>query len=94
MHDGHILLGSPWQYHGKVKYDEFKNRCSFIKDGKSVILVPLTSQQVYEDQIKLRGEEERNSKEKQKESPRENGKMANCEKNIVESQKRKKRRDF
>lgn len=41
--------------------------------------------------MKLRDEEERKSKEKQKESRRENGGLANCEKNRIEPQKRKER---
>ena len=40
MHAGHILLGRPWQYDRKVIHDGFKNRYSFVKDGKSVTLVP------------------------------------------------------
>ena len=40
---GHILLGRPWQYDRKVIHgDGFKNRYNFVKDGKSVPLVPLT----------------------------------------------------
>ena len=49
MRAGHILLGKPWQYDRKVIHDGFKNRYSFVKDGKSVTLVPLTPKQVYED---------------------------------------------
>ena len=54
MHAGHILLGRPWQYDRKVIHDGFKNRYSFVKDGKSVTLVPLTPKQVYEDQLNLK----------------------------------------
>src|SRR5262249_24485508 len=34
-------------------HDEYSNKYSFEKDGRKLILTPLTSQKVYEDQIKL-----------------------------------------
>ena len=37
-------------------HDGFKNRYSFVKDGKSVTLVSITPKQVYEDQLKLKSE--------------------------------------
>ena len=62
MHAGHILLGRPWQYDRKVMHDGFKNRYSFVKEGKSITLVPLTPKQVFEDQMKLKGEVEQKRK--------------------------------
>ena len=56
MHVSHILLGRPWQFDRKVNHDEFKNRYSFVKDNKTITLVPLTPRQVYEDQMKLKKE--------------------------------------
>ena len=58
MHAGHILLGKPWLFDRKVNHDRFKNRHSFVKDNKTIILVSLTPRQVYEDQMKLRRENE------------------------------------
>ena len=58
MHAGHILLGKPWQFDRKVNHDGFKNRHSFVKDNKTITLVPLTPRQVYEDQMKLKRENE------------------------------------
>ena len=58
MHAGHILLGRPWQFDRKVNHDGFKNRHSFVKDNKTITLVPLTPRQVYEDQMKLKRENE------------------------------------
>ena len=52
MHAVHILLGRPWQFDKRVNHDRFKNRHSFLKDNKTIALVPLTPRQVYEDQIK------------------------------------------
>ena len=54
MHAGHILLGRHWQFDRKVNHDGFKNRYSFVKDNKTITLVLLTPRQVYEDQIKLK----------------------------------------
>ena len=58
MHVGHILLGRPWQFDRKVNHDEFKNMHSFVKDNKTINLVPLTPRQVYKDQMKLDRENE------------------------------------
>ena len=58
MHVGHILLGRPWQFDRKVNHDWFKNMHSFVKNNKIITLVPLTPRQVYEDQIKLKRENE------------------------------------
>jgi hypothetical protein len=56
MHAGHILLGRPWQYDRRVTHDGFKNMYSFVKEGKTIKLAPLTPSQVYEDQLKLKSE--------------------------------------
>ena len=56
MHAGHILLGRPWQFNRKVNNNRFKNRYSFVKETKTITLVPLTTRQVYEDQMKLKKE--------------------------------------
>ena len=58
MHAGHILLGRPWQFNRKVNHDGIKNRHSFVKDNKTITLVLLTPRQVYEDQMKLKRENE------------------------------------
>jgi hypothetical protein len=54
----HILLGRPWQYDRKAIHDGVKNWYTIVKDGKAITLVPLTPKQVYDDQIKLKGEHE------------------------------------
>ncbi|XP_075657419.1 uncharacterized protein LOC142627439 [Castanea sativa] len=56
MQAGHILLGRPWQFDRRVNHDGFKNRYSFVKDSKSITRVSLTPRQVYEDQVKLKRE--------------------------------------
>ncbi|GKV34681.1 hypothetical protein SLEP1_g43035 [Rubroshorea leprosula] len=42
MHAGHLLLGRPWQYDRRVTHDGFKNRYSFIMEGKTITLTPLS----------------------------------------------------
>ena len=56
MYAGHIFLGRPWQYDRRVTHDGFKNIYSFVKEGKTIKLAPLTPSQVYEDQPKLKSE--------------------------------------
>jgi hypothetical protein len=58
MHAGHILLGRPWQFDTKAIHHGFKNMHSFVKDNRTITLVLLTPRQVYEDQVKLKRENE------------------------------------
>ncbi|CAI9787027.1 unnamed protein product [Fraxinus pennsylvanica] len=92
MYAGHILLGRPWQYDRKVMDDGYKNMNNFMKDGKSITLAPLTPQQMFEDQIKLKGKEEMRVKEKK--IKRENCEVANREGKELshKSEKKKKTR--
>ena len=47
MQAGHLLLGRPWQFDGKVKHDGFTNKYSFVHNQRTVTLVTLTPSQVY-----------------------------------------------
>ncbi|RVW85784.1 Transposon Ty3-G Gag-Pol polyprotein [Vitis vinifera] len=47
--EGESLVARPWQFDRKVNHDGFKNRYSFVKDNKTITLVPLTPRQEYED---------------------------------------------
>jgi hypothetical protein len=58
MHAGHILLGRPWQFDRNAIHDGFKNRYSFVKDNRNITFIPVTPRQVYEDQVKLKRENE------------------------------------
>ncbi|GKU99786.1 hypothetical protein SLEP1_g12580 [Rubroshorea leprosula] len=49
MHAGHLLLGRPWQFDRRFKYDGFTKKYSFVLNQRPITLVPLTSQQDYED---------------------------------------------
>ncbi|PKI65288.1 hypothetical protein CRG98_014326 [Punica granatum] len=47
MHASHMLLGRPWQFDRQTIHDGYKNRYSFVKDGRKVTLVPLTPYQEF-----------------------------------------------
>jgi hypothetical protein len=102
MHAGHILLGRPWQFDKKVTHDGFKNRYSFVKDSRTVTLVPLTPRQVYEDQVKLKRENElkknceteSSKKEDEKESERKKESEKKKERVTNMSEKQKKQVSF
>ena len=64
MHAGHLLLERPWQYDRRVTHDGFKNRYSFVMEGRLITLVPLSPRQVYEDQLRV--EKKRRVKRKRK----------------------------
>jgi hypothetical protein len=102
MHAVHILLGRPWQFDRKVTHDGFKNRYSFVKDSRTVTLVPLTPRQVYENQVKLKRENElkknceteSSKKEDEKESERKKESEKKKERVTNMSEKQKKQVSF
>ena len=67
MQAGHLLLGRPWQFDRKVKHDGFTNKYSFVLNQRPITLVPLTPQQVYEDQVRLKNESDQKEERDQKE---------------------------
>uniref|UniRef100_A0A2N9HC89 RNA-directed DNA polymerase n=1 Tax=Fagus sylvatica TaxID=28930 RepID=A0A2N9HC89_FAGSY len=92
MHAGHILLGRPWQYDRRVTHDGFKNMYSFVKEGKTIKLAPLTPSQVYEDQLKLKSEVAHKRKsekeiEQKRKSESENEQKRKSEKEIEQKRK-------
>ena len=62
MDAGHILLGRPWQFDRRVKHDGFTNKYSLVHNNRTFTLVPLTPQQVHEDQMKMQHERERDKR--------------------------------
>jgi hypothetical protein len=58
MQAGHLLLGRPWQFDRRVKYDGFTNKYSFVLNQQPITLVPLSPKQVHEDQVRLQKESE------------------------------------
>jgi hypothetical protein len=66
MQAGHLLLGRPWQFDRHVKYDGFTNKYSFVLNQRSITLVPLTPQQVYDDQVRLQKESDQKKESEQK----------------------------
>jgi hypothetical protein len=85
MHAGHILLGRPWQFDRRVMHDGFKNRYSFVMNERPVTLVPLSPQQAYEDQLRIKNESE---------PKKEIDKREKREKNVGTQEKEKKRESF
>ena len=57
MSASHLLLGRPWQFDKDVTYNGRKNTYSFMLNGKKVNLLPLSSQQVREDQLRSQQKE-------------------------------------
>ncbi|KAI5673464.1 hypothetical protein M9H77_13828 [Catharanthus roseus] len=45
----HLLLGRPWQFDRKSLHNGEKNTYSFVNDGRTFTMNPLTPQQVIED---------------------------------------------
>jgi hypothetical protein len=41
----HVLLGCPWLYNKKVKYDGYRNTYSFLLNGRKIVLQPLRIQE-------------------------------------------------
>ena len=93
MHAGGILLGQPWQFDRRVKYDGYLNRYSFVKRGRKTTLVPLSSANVFADQLKLE-EEKKELKEKQERSEKieKNQREKHSEKKNEIEKKKKERR--
>jgi hypothetical protein len=58
MQAGRLLLGQPWQFDRRVKYDGFTNKYSFVLNQQPITLVPLSPKQVHEDQVRLQKESE------------------------------------
>ncbi|KAG7547976.1 Integrase catalytic core [Arabidopsis suecica] len=53
MEASHILLGRPWQSDRRIMHDGFTNRYSFDFKRRKTVLVPMTPNEVYQDQIRL-----------------------------------------
>ncbi|KAJ9180993.1 hypothetical protein P3X46_009170 [Hevea brasiliensis] len=51
MNASHLLLGRPWQFDRRAVHDGFKNTYSFMKDGKRIVLAPLSPQQIHQEQL-------------------------------------------
>jgi hypothetical protein len=75
MQASHILLGRPWQFDRRAHHDGFTNKYSFEYKQKKVTLVPLTPTQVYEDQVQLQKEAEKEKNKGESAPTKENGLM-------------------
>lgn len=103
MSASHMLLGRPWQFDRRVIHDGYRNRYSFVKDGKKVTLAPLTPTQVFEDQIRIKrslSEKSEKVAEKQKEKEsdlerKESGEnVKNKSEKMESSEKRERKLSF
>ena len=94
MHAGHMLLGRPWQFDRKVNHDRFKNMHSFVKDKKTITLVPLTPRQVYEDQMKLKRENELKKNCVTESSKRDDEKESERKKEIEQKKESEKKKEI
>ncbi|XP_031378379.1 uncharacterized protein LOC116193768 [Punica granatum] len=59
----HLLLGRPLQFDRRTIHDGYKNRYSFIKDGRNMTLAPLPPHQVFEEQLQIKKSSAESSKE-------------------------------
>jgi len=67
MHTGHLLLERPWEFDRRATKDGYTNRYSFVRNNRTITLAPLTSKQVYEDQMKMKRERGKKESEQKNE---------------------------
>ena len=92
MYLGHILFGRPWQFDRKVSHDRFKDRHSFVKDNKTITLVPLTPRQVYEDKMNWKRENELKKNCETENSKKDDEKESERKKEIEQKKESEKKR--
>ncbi len=63
MEASHLLLGRPWGYDRRVKHDGYTNKYSFVMNGHSYTLKPLSPPQVQECNLRMIREREKRMKE-------------------------------
>ena len=91
MQAGHLLLGRPWQFDRKVQHDGFTNKYSFVRNQRTVTLVPLTPSQVYEDQVRSQKDSEQKKKsEKESEQKKKSEKESEQKKKLEKESEQKK----
>jgi len=69
MEATHILLGRPWQYDRQVLHDGLTNKMTFTFQGHKVILKPLSTKEVHEDQLKMKTKRENEKEKERKDKP-------------------------
>jgi len=73
MNATYLLMGCSWQFDRKVRYDGFKNIYCLEKDWKTFMLILLLPKQVYENQSRLKKEDEAKSSKQPCEDVRKSG---------------------
>ena len=77
-----------------MKHDGFTNKYSFVLNQLSITLVPLTPQQVYEDQVRLQKESDQKKKsENQREAEKNEGEKEN-QSSTLERKSERKQKNF
>jgi len=94
MQAGHLLLGRPWQFDRQVKHDGFTNKYSFELNQRSITLVPLTPQQVYEDQVRLQKESEQKKKSENQREAEKNEREKENQSSALERKSERKQKNF
>ncbi|CAA7020482.1 unnamed protein product [Microthlaspi erraticum] len=57
-----VVPWRPWQSDRRVIHDGFTNRYTLLHEGRKTTLIPLSPQEVYEDQLQLAGKEVKSPK--------------------------------
>lgn len=63
MHASHILLGRPWEYDRRSIHNGYTNQYTFSKNNRKVTLLPLSPGDVYDEQVRMKTERDKQRKE-------------------------------
>ncbi|XP_057953971.1 uncharacterized protein LOC131148267 [Malania oleifera] len=91
---GHLFLGRPWQFDTHVKHDSFTNKYSFVLNQRSITLVPLSPQQVYEDQVRLQKESEQKKRSENQREAEKNEREKENQNSAIERKLGRKQTNF
>jgi hypothetical protein len=94
MQAGHLLLGRPCQLGRQVKHDGFMNKYSFVLNQRSITHVPLTPQQVYEDQVRLQKESDQKKKSENQREAEKNEREKENQCSALERKSERKQKNF
>ncbi|XP_057983505.1 uncharacterized protein LOC131168227 isoform X1 [Malania oleifera] len=94
MQAGHLLLGCPWQFDRRVKHDGLKNKYSFVLNQRSITLVALSPQQVYEDQVRLQKESEQKKRSENQREAEKNEREKENQNSAIKRKSERKQKNF
>ncbi|RDY11890.1 hypothetical protein CR513_03386, partial [Mucuna pruriens] len=87
MEATHLLLRRPWQFDKKVIHDGITNRFTLIHIGQIVVLKPLSSSEVQEDQKKMSKMREKSKSDKENKKLKEKRKDGQKRKREIKTKK-------